>query len=336
VSGGALEAWAWGAVALVGFGGSALCSGLETGVYRVSRVKLAVRAAEAGSGVRADRGAGALARELERPDRVLASLLIGNNLSNYAGSVGVTALLGMLGLSEIAVIALSALVLTPTLLIFAESLPKEVFRLSSDRLTPRLVPLLVWGRRVLTACGALPLVVGFARLVSRLIGVDPSASVSASPRERVAALLQESAGEGGLTEAQSTLADRALRMGRLTVAEEMVPWRRVRTIPSGLERGALLARLVGSAFSRAPVVDRRGRVVGVLRHLDVLCRPDAPDRELLLQPARLTGEEPLRLALLRTVESPARCAIIERDGLPIGFVTPKDLIEPLTGELPAW
>lgn len=328
----ATEAMLWLLLACVGFAGSALCSGLETGLYRVNRVRLAVRAAATPPDARALQ----LQHELERPDRLLASLLIGNNLFNYFGTVGVTALLGALGLGEIGVIILSAVVITPLLLIFAESLPKEVFRLSSDRLTPRLTPFLVWSRRLYTGVGALPLVVGFGRWASRLVGADPSATVSDSPRERVAALLQESAGEGSITTAQSTLADRALRMGRLTVGEEMVAWRRVRTVPAGLDRERLMERLASMPFARAPVVDRRGRVVGVLRHADLWLSPDEPIESLIREPARLDGSEPLRAALLQTVESPARCAIIQRGRIPIGFATPKDLVEPLTGELPAW
>ena len=50
----------------------------------------------------------------------------------------------------------------------------------------------------------------------------------------------------------------------------------------------------------------------------------------------LGPEVSAREALARIRSQGARLAIVERDGRPIGVVSPKDLFEPLMGELQAW
>ena len=84
----------WLLVAFTGLLLSALCSGLEIGLYTINRVRLAVRSG------RGDRRAVRLDRELRDPGRSLTTLLIGNNIANYLGSLGIMALLKSSGLSD--------------------------------------------------------------------------------------------------------------------------------------------------------------------------------------------------------------------------------------------
>ena len=66
---------------------SALCAGLETGVYTINRVRLAVRAGTN------HRRASRLKFELDHPERLLITLLVLNNLANYLGSLGIAGVL---------------------------------------------------------------------------------------------------------------------------------------------------------------------------------------------------------------------------------------------------
>jgi putative hemolysin len=85
----------WVVLAAIGLGGSAVFSGLEIGLYTLNRVKLAV-AAERG-----DRRAVRLQRELAQPERLLAGLLVGNNMVNYLGTVAIAALLDRAGFGPV-------------------------------------------------------------------------------------------------------------------------------------------------------------------------------------------------------------------------------------------
>jgi len=100
----------WIALAAIGLGGSAVFSGLEIGLYTLNRVKLAV-AAERG-----DRRAVRLQRELAQPERLLAALLIGNNMVNYLGTVAIAALLDRAGLGPVESVVVNTAVVVPLLL----------------------------------------------------------------------------------------------------------------------------------------------------------------------------------------------------------------------------
>ncbi|MEX0741181.1 MAG: DUF21 domain-containing protein, partial [Phycisphaeraceae bacterium] len=153
------QAILWALVGLIGMGGSALCSGLETGVYTLNRIRLHVLAHIP----RAD--AVTLERLLGDPNSLLSTLLVSNNVFNYMATLAIAALLegaGYLGWSQVAI---NAAILTPMLFIFGEVLPKDLFRSHTDRLTYYFAGTLHWTQRLLTVTGILPLL----RLVSRAI-----------------------------------------------------------------------------------------------------------------------------------------------------------------------
>jgi putative hemolysin len=322
---------AWLFAALLGLLGSALASGMETGGYCVNRIRLRLRAAGGTRGV--PYSARLLLAELEHPQRLLATLLITNNVFNFLAATAITALLTGAGYGDAAAVALNAGVLTPILVVFAESLPKELFRVHADRLTHLFAPHLTVARLLLTWLGVLPMVHNFAEAVSRLVGGEGGAGLARTGRERVAAMLKETAGTGPLSPSQTSLVDRAIEFQRMVVADEMVPWARVEVIGIDWDRGRILAVLARRHYSWFPAIDARGRVVGAMRHMDLYVYPGHDARSLMREPARLAPGMPLREAIRLLRQASAGVGIVESGGKPVGLVTIKDLVEPLTGEL---
>ena len=316
-------------VALVGVVGSAIFSGLETGLYVIDRVRLAVRAG------RGARNASALEAEIERPERILSSLLIANNAANFAGSLGVAAILSSFVVSDWWVVVLNTVVVVPLLFIFGETIPKDLFRTRSDQWMLAFTPVLVWLRRGLTILGLVPLLGLVAKIVQSVIrsprGIDPTA------RARVSRLFRESAESGALTEEQLDLADRVMSLRRLTVAGEMTPWRQVVTAREpDIERD--VGRLAGrTRRSRLPVLGADGRVVGIASVQELLLG-DRPAAEVLDRAViRFDPDTPAMTALELLRVDRRQIGIVESaDGRPLGVITLKDLVEPLLGDLRAW
>ena len=318
-----LDALPWVLLALVGLVGSSLCSGMETGYYAHSRVRLALRVAY---GPR-QRSAARLERLTADPNTLLGTLLIGNNIFNYFGVLGLTAILELLGYSEAAIVLLNTALVTPVLLAFGEALPKELFRRFADTLLPRLEPLLRGMHLVFLFVGLIPLVRGATSVVQRVAKLTTEPTLDR--RGEMAAMLSESA-------AQQSMIERAFSMRQHRVGQEMVPWKRVVRVGTGWDRERLLTLLAQSPLSRFPVVDQRGMPIGVLNHLDVHLQPDASVVDLATPVPSIDPSLGVREALRELQNADATMAFVERAGKIVGIVTLKDLVEPLTGELAAW
>ncbi|MBI1191130.1 MAG: DUF21 domain-containing protein [Tepidisphaera sp.] len=307
---------------------SALISGTEIGLYSLNKVRLSLRAA------RGERDARIILEETARPDRLLAMLLIGNNVVHYLCAMAMTAILTHENLSEGSIALVSSAVLTPVMFVFGEALPKELFRVHADRLTYGFaLPLRVL-RVVLTAVGVLPVARLLTLATERAAGLREEGLSDA--RQRVALLLKEGAGVGVLSESQVTLLDRALLLGDVTVRDEMTPWAKVRTLAADADRGRAIRLLVDNPHTWVPVVDRAGACTGVLRQMDLFVMPEREPSGLLKAPVRLAPTTKVREALQMLRQNAAPLGIVvDGAGRPLGIVTPKDLVEALTGELAA-
>ncbi len=321
---------AYGAVAAAAVAATGLFAGLETGIYTLNRVRLAVRAA------RGEPAAVRLRREVEHPNRTLSVLLIAENAASYVASFCLAQILHTLGLSDWTLIVVEALLLAPLFFVFAETLPKDLFRTHTDHWTYGLSAVLVAARWLLTACGLLPVVQASGVLVSRLLGAEPEGAIPA--RQAISRLIKEGVDLGVLSESQTTLADRALALRERTVATEMVPWHRVATVPDGAERMQREEIIVRQKFSRLPVVDASGRVVGIVSALDAMLQPGRSTQELASPALFFTAGTPLReaIAMMRRRRQQMSIVVDHSGGPPRGLVTFKDLVEPITGELGAW
>ncbi len=323
----------WVALVLLGIGGSALCSGLEVGLYTANRVLVRVRAAKRNGGrVRL------LQKQLEEPVSVLTALLIWNNIFNYVGTLALTTLVATMGLSDTKMILVQVAVLTPLLLVFAESAPKEVFRANADILMPRFALLLVVLRRIVTYIPIVPVLGWIADGASRLIGVGKLGSLG-DTRERVAELLKF--GSGAMSEAQATLIDRALQFEHARVRNEMIPIGRVRTLRTGWTIARARSAVRGHPFSRYPVIGREGLVVGVVHAIDLYVHESVRDEHqeidaLVREPALVDAGDSVERALRVLSRSGAHMGIVRQGGRDLGIVTRKDLVEPLVGELEEW
>lgn len=323
----------WAVLMLVGIGGSAFCSGLEVGLYSVNRVRVQVEGAQR-SGARARR----LQNILNEMVPSLTALLVWNNIFNYMGTLALTTLVAMFGFTDLGMILIQVVVLTPVLLVFAESTPKEVFRANADILMPRFAIVLIWLRRLVTWLPIVPVLGWFAVTTSKLVGVGSLGSLG-DARERIAELLKF--GTMSMSQAQVTLIDRALQLEHAKVQGEMIPLGRVRSLRAGwtIERARVAVR--GRPYSRFPVIGKDGRVAGIVHAIDLYTHelasdPSMPIDQLMIPPVFLAPQMSVERALRTINRSGGHLGIVRRGDTDLGIVTRKDLVEPLVGELEEW
>ncbi|MHB1155764.1 MAG: CNNM domain-containing protein [Phycisphaerales bacterium] len=332
-----LTAWQtlqWALIALAGVLGSSLFGGLEAGIYRLNRVRLHLLSAQRNP------AALHLERMLRRPHRLIGMLLICNNASDYLASLGVTVLLKGAELSDRQIVPVVALLLTPILLVFGEILPKDLFQNFTDKLTYPFARPLAWAQRLFWCIGALSLIDLMSELLAKIIGGSKLAALAPHPRRVVTQLIQEGVGTGLLSPYQSEMIDRVLHPTETHVRDAMIAWPAVQFVRETQPPQAVWALADRSPFSRFPLLDRTGKVLGVVHVFDVLLQNPAtcpPLTELCKPMPRLDPQAALAHAMeqLRHAGSPIGL-VAGKDDKPLGIITVKDLVEPVIGELEAW
>lgn len=327
-----LELILWWMVVLLGIGGSAICSGLEVGLYTVNRVLVRVHASGGDRGQRARM----LETQIEHAAPTLTALLVWNNVFNYAGTLAITTLIATLGLADIEMILIQIVVLTPVLLIFAESTPKEVFRSNADTLMERFA-YVIWFLRVsLTWIPIVPAILLIANGASKLVGVDAFGSLTSS-RHRVAELLKF--GSTQMSDTQASLIDRALELEHATVRSEMIPLRNAVVVRANWSIDKARAFVRTHPHSRYPVLTVKGQVIGILSSIDLYIadlESVKTVQDLSHKPTRIEGKRTVSQALGELSRAGGRLGIVVVGDRDVGVITRKDLIEPLVGELEDW
>ncbi len=323
----------WASLVLLGVGLSALLSGMENGAYAVNRVRLQLHARRRDS-TPSVRRARLLSSELNQPQRMLASLLIGNNIANYLAAVGITAMLVSLDFGPWQVVAINAAILTPILFIFGETIPKDFFRVNADRVMPRLAPILVALRWLFNITLVLPLVRSFGALLTRIAsGSDASQVVTA--RARLIALLKEGRRHGVLSTTQTAIMSRADLLNQQHVTAVMIPWNKVCVLNTDWPRQRIDDEASRQSLPRVPVIDGSGRAVGIIKTIDLWLNP-AASVESLMRPAVTVNADDTLLDAMRTIgNQESKVAIVVKNDSPVGFIFERDLFKPLLSEVSA-
>lgn len=323
----------WVVLMMIGFMGSALYSGMETGSYSLNRIRLQIYSHE-----KIPR-AMSLKHMIDRSTSLLSTLLIGNNVANYLGTASLAVILQRFALDDWQAILLNTAVVTPILFVFGETLPKDLFAAHADRWMYRLSWVLVWSKRVFTVLGVVPLIWGFTWVVMKCLGQSGQVTTF-HPRRQVETLVREGVGYGLLTDDQSAMVQRILALSQQNVKEDMTPWRQVERVRLDDEPAVLWRLADRSRHSRFPVMDENNKIVGVVNVMDALIHePDqTPTIKKLMYPlVTVTTTMSTRAALDKLRQESAHLAVVtDRAARPVGVVTVKDLVEPITGEITSW
>ena len=300
-------------------------AGIETGIYTINRIRLAL---EVG---RARKAAMRLLEEIRFPNRILATLLIGNACAHDLGSIAIAHLLEGMGISPLAGIVLNTCLLLPLIFIFGETLPKELFRVHTDQWSYRCVGFLWFFRILFTAIGLVPLITWLGSLIVRRAGLGGGVALDA--RQRFLELFRESSITIG--ERQVAMADRLMQSSDLTLMDVMTPWKDADVLREQFLSEELRGFLRNSNHSTYPLVDKNNRCIGVVSAMDILVTPETSPRELVRSAIEL--DKGTRVAeALRVLRERGGTLVVVRDGeLEAGVSSLRDMLESVVGSFRA-
>lgn len=241
---------------------SAFFSGSETALTAASRGKLRAQA-DKGS-----KGAESALEITEDNEKLIGSLLLGNNFVNIMATSLATALFTKL-FGE-GGIAIATLVMTATVLIFAEVMPKTYAITNAEKAASLTAPLVRYVIMVFS-----PLVIAvrwFVRSILRMVGVktDPDSHILAV-REEIAGALYLGHSEGVVEKEDRDRILGALDLGERAVEEIMLHRSNIEMIDAGAEPQAILDQCLKSPHTRLPVYrDDPDNIIGVVHAKDLL------------------------------------------------------------------
>jgi putative hemolysin len=299
-------------------------SGMESGVFALSRLRVRQRA-RAGSG-----NARRLLAYMDRPEDFLWTILVGNTVANFAAVALIWQ--DLQGLAKGREWAVWSMLLATGMAIYlvCELLPKRLFQRMPNRLCLLLLPVFAAIHWMLSP--AVFLVGRFAQALLWVTGDRALSSRLFANRDELKALIQSSTGE--LSKTERSIIDRVIDAQNLTLSRVAKPLDSVQTITASatLEEIQDLCRREGR--TRMPVWSGRGvgrRIEGIVSLKDVLySEPDGQRKTARdwLRPA-LFLEDSLRIeeALRAFQRSGEHLAIVRGPGgVEVGIVTLPDVL----------
>ncbi|MBY4676141.1 HlyC/CorC family transporter [Marinobacterium arenosum] len=311
---------------------SAFFSSSETGMMSLNRYRLRHLVKKK------HRGARKASKLLERPDRLIGVILIGNNFVNILATSIATVL--AVRLWGDAGIAIATAALTLVILVFAEVTPKTLAALHPERIAfPAsflLQPLLklsyplVW------------IVNGITNSLLRLFGVKVNEGNSHHlSTEELRTLVNEAGAL--LPQTNQSMLLGVLELSEVTVKDIMIPRNEVFGIDLEDDIDTIIQQLGASDHTRLPVYQGDlNKVVGLL-HMRNLAQifhtgkvTKAAIMQVIREPYFVPESTPLQTQLLNFQKQSRRMGlVVDEYGDILGIVTLEDILEEIVGELSA-
>ncbi|MEM6422172.1 MAG: CNNM domain-containing protein, partial [Pseudomonadota bacterium] len=320
---------------------SGFFSGSETALTAVDRATMHQLAAKG------SRGAATALKLTDNNERLIGSILLGNNLVNVLATalatIFFTSLLGDTG------VAYATLVMTILVTVFAEVAPKTYAITNPDQMSVRISPAIaVFVRLFAPIVGAVSFLV---QSTFRLLGLNVDADAHAlAPYDRLKGAIAMHASDGSVDKDDRDRLIAALDLRDREVAEIMRHRRDIESISVDEGAEAIVTFCLASAHTRIPLW--RGEpenIVGVLHAKDLL---RALNRQLAgsgsmaealatldvmsvaMKPWFVPDTRPLEDQLRAFLKRRSHFAlVVDEYGVLQGLVTLEDILEEIVGEI---
>lgn len=323
---------------------SAFFSGAETAMTAASRARMHTLENDGNKRARL------VNRLREDKDRLIGSLLLGNNLVNISSSALATSvLIKMFGEAGV---AYATIVVTILLLVFSEVMPKTMALIHPDRLALAVAPAVAVVVKVFSPISNT--VNKFVRFFLRMIGVSMEGHTGGLYEEELRGAIALMGSEVMPTdldgqEAQATTQETKamlrsiLDLADVQVAEIMIHRRNVRTIDAGMPAAKIVDEVLHSAFTRLPVwSDNSDNIIGII-HTKLLlqeirnCNGDVGRvdiRNAMMEPWFIPESTTLFDQLQEFRKRREHFAVVvDEYGVLRGVVTLEDILEEIVGQI---
>jgi putative hemolysin len=315
-------------VVLLGF--SAFFSGSETALMAISKLRLGHLVETMPVRVKL------VERILKKPERLIGTILLGNNLVNVALSAIATALAisfwGEKGIIYVTV------VLTLVILIFAEITPKVYAKYFNERVSLLTAPVL---NVIMGLFNPVIVVVTYiTNKILLLIGVDVTKIKKPLFTEaEVMTCIKIATDEGSITAEEKKMLSRVFTLNDKTVGEVMIPRDKMTLLHIDTPMEKIVQTILRTGHTRFPVSEGRDSdIVGFIHSKDFFkligAQKPISIRRILRPPYFVPADKKIDVQLRSFKAKRLHQAIVlNSEGKVAGLVTLEDILEELVGSI---
>ncbi len=314
---------------------SAFFAGTETGIYRMSRLRLRIGVQQKKSAYRI------LKSTLKDGQGLILSVLLGNNLVNYLLTSLVTVMLYARLSDSHAAEIYATIILTPTLFLFGEIIPKVLYYHKANTLMPSLAWLIWFANRLFRLTGAVAVLKGISRGLSFLFSslADTAKAVDVTQRHQVHQIIHETQEEGLLSDAQKEMMSRLMEISSTSIESVMLPLKNVQMLPLNTSNASLLEHLRTNSRPRQLVYDGKpNNIVGFIPTYEVLGRGEEFEdlKKYTVGLLEISRKVSVIQAINTLRNQNSTMALVtektKQQKKTVGIITMTDMIEALTGD----
>ena len=304
---------------------SAYFSATETAFSSMNKIRMKSRA-DAG-----DRHALLAMKLSEDYDRLISTILIGNNIVNISASTVGTVLFTKLYAAYGPTI--STVVLTLVVLIFGEISPKSLAKEHAEGFAMFSAPIL---RVLLVILRPLNFLFSqWKRLLNLIFRPSEDPGIT---EEELITMVSEAENEGGLDQHESQLIRSAIEFGDLEAGDILTPRVDIVAVEDSATMEEIAATFAESGYSRLPVYHKDvDDIVGVIHEKDFNAARYRGQTDIsgCITPVHYTTANAELGALLRTLQKKKThmAIVVDEYGGTEGLLTMEDILEELVGEI---
>ncbi len=307
---------------------SAFFSSAETALTTVNRMRLRSLAEDG------NRRAQTTLKLLERPAKMLSTVLVANNVVNIsASSLATTFALSIWGNNSVAIVTG---VLTLLILIFGEITPKSFASLYSENISLAYGGIIFFITKILT-----PVIFIIDRLSNgllKLFHIDADTARSAMTEYELRTIVDVSHEDGVIASEERQMIYNVVDFGDSLAKDIMIPRVEMSCVSIEAAYAELKEVFFEEKYTRIPVYeDSTDNIVGIINMKDVLFYEDLEQFNIrnLMREANFTFEYKKTSELMMEMRenSISMTIVLDEYGAAVGLVTLEDLLEEIVGEI---
>ncbi|OQX87195.1 MAG: hypothetical protein B6D55_04145 [Candidatus Omnitrophica bacterium 4484_70.2] len=258
-------------------------------------------------------------RLLKKPSKLFSTILVGTNISIVSISCLVTYWFIERQCTNPSLWA--TLIVAPSVLLFAEIIPKRIGRIKKDVLILRMLYFVNYAYKIL-----FPFIYIFEKFSNFLsLKIIPTKEEVRLTKEDLLSLMREIRREGALEEEEVRAIEDIFDFGMVKIKDVMIPWKKVVYIDKSYSNQKVLEIVKKYKFTRYPVVSR-DEIIGVLNIFDYFYKNQ--NWQAYIRPIMKVGKsERLDEVFFKMQKNNQSMACIVKGKKVIGVITLQDLME---------